>query len=201
MNGDFVARTRERLRAEVLATAEAALQTKGWRGLRMVEIAESVGVSRQTLYNEFLNKTVLARALALKLASEFVDKIIADIDNAPDLFSFWRDAVFYTLERAGSDQRMKAILGADGSDSFLPIFTSEGSPMIALTGGRIGQEVCRRWPDLDPTRVTDAADATARLVISYIVLASEPTEVVADRIADLGVAYVEAAGRHIGPSG
>jgi AcrR family transcriptional regulator len=58
VSGAFVARTRERPRTEVLA---AALEARGWRGLRMVEIADTVGVSRQTLYNEFVNKTALAR--------------------------------------------------------------------------------------------------------------------------------------------
>ena len=201
MSGAFVARTRERLRDEVLAAAEAALEARGWRGLRMVEIAETVGVSRQTLYNEFVNKTALARALALKVSGEFVDEIMASMQTADDPLRFWRDAVHYTLERAATDRRMKALLGADGIDSFLPIFTSDGHPMIDQTGGRMGPAICRRWPELDPVRVAEATDATSRLIISYVVLPGEPVDVVADRIAGLAVAYLKAPEQLIRPSG
>jgi AcrR family transcriptional regulator len=199
VSGAFVARTRERLRAEVLAAAEAALEARGWRGLRMVEIADTVGVSRQTLYNEFVNKTALARALALKVSGEFIDEVIANLGKADDPMTFWRDAVHYTLERAASDQRMKALFGVDGIDAFLPLFTTDGHPMIAQTGGRIAPEVCRRWPELDPVRVVEATDATSRLIISYIMLPGEPTEAVADRIAGLAIAYLKAPEHLIRP--
>jgi hypothetical protein len=140
-----------------------------------------------------VNKTALARALALKVTAEFVDEVTASMDKAVDPPSFWRHAVHYTLDRAASDQRMKALLGADGIDAFLPLFTTDGHPMIAETGGRIAPEVCRRWPNLDPARVAEATDATARLIISYIMLPGEPAEAVADRIAGLAIAYLAIA--------
>jgi hypothetical protein len=128
----------------------------------------------------------------LKVSGEFIDEILASMDTADDPLVFWRDAVHYTLERAASDQRMKALLGADGIDSFLPIFTTDGDPMIDQTGGRMGPAICRRWRELDPVRVAEATDATTRLIISYIVLPGEPVEIVADRIAGLAIAYLKA---------
>ncbi|MDT0378068.1 TetR/AcrR family transcriptional regulator [Streptomyces sp. DSM 42041] len=50
-------------RESLLDAAHEAVSTRPWTGVRMVELAASAGVSRQTLYNEFGNKDGLGRAL------------------------------------------------------------------------------------------------------------------------------------------
>ncbi len=50
-------------RETLLETAHAAVSARPWAGVRMVELAASAGVSRQTLYNEFGNKDGLGSAL------------------------------------------------------------------------------------------------------------------------------------------
>ncbi|MFG2649209.1 TetR/AcrR family transcriptional regulator [Streptomyces sp. NPDC048436] len=47
----------------LLDAARTALARRPWPGVRMVDVAATAGVSRQTLYNEFGSKDGLARAL------------------------------------------------------------------------------------------------------------------------------------------
>ncbi|MEV5977323.1 TetR/AcrR family transcriptional regulator [Streptomyces sp. NPDC052114] len=50
-------------RESLLDAAYTALARRPWPGVRMVDVAATAGVSRQTLYNEFGSKDGLARAL------------------------------------------------------------------------------------------------------------------------------------------
>ena len=182
MAGEFATRTRERLRHEVLDAAEELVLARGWRGLRMQAIAARVGVSRQTVYNEFVNKDRLARALALRLADRMLDGVDTALLTGDDLRSAWSAAARQCLRAASEDPLLKAMLsGEDGSSAdFLPLLTSDAG-VVTLARRRIAATVCRRWPALDPDRVAVAAEAAIRLVISHIVLPLHPAEEVAEQ--------------------
>ena len=53
----------ELLRTSILDAAWDAAAKTDWNNVRVVDIAETVGVSRQTIYNEFGTKEDLAQAL------------------------------------------------------------------------------------------------------------------------------------------
>ncbi|MFE7381294.1 TetR/AcrR family transcriptional regulator [Streptomyces zhihengii] len=59
-------------REALLDAAAAALRARPWSAVRMVEVAASAGVSRQTLYNEFGGKDGLAGALVRREAEGFL---------------------------------------------------------------------------------------------------------------------------------
>lgn len=65
-------------RESLLDAAGAALARRPWSAVRMVDVAASAGVSRQTLYNEFGGKEGLARALVRREADGF----LAGVDRA-----------------------------------------------------------------------------------------------------------------------
>lgn len=68
-------------REALLNAAHIALSDLPWPGIRMVDVASSAGVSRQTLYNEFGSKDGLARALVRREADAYlrgVDRVLAD---------------------------------------------------------------------------------------------------------------------------
>ncbi|WP_434596239.1 TetR family transcriptional regulator [Streptomyces sp. A5-4] len=65
-------------RDALLDAAFVALADRPWSGVRMVDVASSAGVSRQTLYNEFGSKDGLARALVLREA----DAYLAGVERA-----------------------------------------------------------------------------------------------------------------------
>ncbi|MBU6531632.1 TetR/AcrR family transcriptional regulator [Streptomyces sp. NPDC057245] len=65
-------------RESLLDAAYTALARRPWAAVRMVDVAASAGVSRQTLYNEFGSKDGLARALVRREA----DGYLAGVERA-----------------------------------------------------------------------------------------------------------------------
>jgi AcrR family transcriptional regulator len=65
-------------RESLLDAAFTALARRPWSTVRMVDVAATAGVSRQTLYNEFGSKEGLARALVRRET----DGYLAGIDRA-----------------------------------------------------------------------------------------------------------------------
>ncbi|GAA3152827.1 TetR/AcrR family transcriptional regulator [Streptomyces echinatus] len=65
-------------RESLLDAAFTALVRRPWSAVRMVDVAASAGVSRQTLYNEFGSKDGLARALVRREA----DGYLAGVERA-----------------------------------------------------------------------------------------------------------------------
>ncbi|MEU5140253.1 TetR/AcrR family transcriptional regulator [Streptomyces sp. NPDC021139] len=59
-------------RESLLDAAYTALARRPWSAVRMVDVAASAGVSRQTLYNEFGSKDGLARALVRREADDYL---------------------------------------------------------------------------------------------------------------------------------
>lgn len=186
----FIERTRERLRAEILDAAAAEVLAHGWRGLRMQVVADAVGVSRQTVYHEFVNKQGLARALALTIAGRYHSGCALVVGRSPDLRTALRDAVRYAMEMSADDILLKTLLGADGGQTFLPLYTSEGAPAIESGVATIGTAFQRRFPDLDPDRLKLVMETTARYVTSHLVLSTRSTEQVAEDAAALFSGYL-----------
>ena len=162
-----VERRRAQLREEVLDAATEVLRRGGWARLRMQAVADQVGVSRRTLYNEFGSKPALAHALVARSTEHLgvvVDQAFAD---APDLCSGWGEAVRRVLGEARADPVLRAVLHETSSPDFLPLLTSEGSYAIDHSTRAMTDAALGRWPRLDRERVALAAHATVRLVISY----------------------------------
>ncbi|WEO95448.1 TetR/AcrR family transcriptional regulator [Streptomyces sp. FXJ1.172] len=65
-------------RESLLDAAFTALARRPWSAVRMVDVAATAGVSRQTLYNEFGSKDGLARALVRRAA----DRYLAGVERA-----------------------------------------------------------------------------------------------------------------------
>ncbi|EST38606.1 hypothetical protein N566_06450, partial [Streptomycetaceae bacterium MP113-05] len=64
-------------RESLLAAAHAAVVTRPWAGVRMVDLAASAQVSRQTLYNEFGNKDGLGRVMVERRVEAFLHAVVA----------------------------------------------------------------------------------------------------------------------------
>lgn len=72
-------------RETLLSAARSALVEQPWSGVRMVDVAATAGLSRQTLYNEFGSKDGLARALVRSEADAYlraVDRMLTRTGSA-----------------------------------------------------------------------------------------------------------------------
>jgi hypothetical protein len=79
-------------------------------------------------------------------------------------------AVGYTLTKAADDPLFKAFLVTENSETFLPLLTSDGEPVVAADDLAL------------------AGETITRLTLSHIVLPLYPADIVADQIARTGCA-------------
>src|SRR4051794_30721174 len=110
MQRDTERRAGRSLRGDLLDAAAELITRRGYRGVRMQDIADAAGVSRQTLYNEFGDKMGPPRALVLRAHEHSLDGVAAALSRHDDLHSAVAAAVAYSLQTAADDPFKKAVL-------------------------------------------------------------------------------------------
>lgn len=181
------------LRDQLLGAAAALLTERGYRAVRMQDVADAVGVSRQTVYNEFGDKWKLAQTLVLVHNDRYLDGVDEALSGHDDLFSAVAAAVEFTLTTAADDPFQKAILTGTGSEDLLPLLTTRAEPLVFTARSRILEHVIRQWPELENAALPEIVDTAIRLTISHVVLPTEPPDVVARRIARVVIRYLNGA--------
>jgi AcrR family transcriptional regulator len=181
---------RRALREGLLDAAAALLTERGYRAVRMQDVADAVGVSRQTVYNEFGDKWGLAQALVLRDNDQYLDGVDEALNRHDDLYSAVAAAVEFTLTRAADDPLHKAILTGAGSEDLLPLLTTQAEPVVFAARSRMLEHAIRQWPELEAAVLPEIVDTAVRLTISHVVLPTEPPDVVARRIARVVIRYL-----------
>ncbi|HEY8481899.1 MAG TPA: TetR family transcriptional regulator [Spirillospora sp.] len=191
---------RRSVRESLLDAAAELFVERGYRGVRMLDVAAAAGVSRQTVYNEFGDKWGLAQAVVLRDNERYLDGIDAVLAQHDDLYSAVTAAVMYTLETSADDRLKKAVLtGGAGNDELLPLLTTQAEPVLFAASSRIAEHALRHWPELDRDALTEITDAAVRLTMSHIMLPSGPPEHFAHFVARMVTRYLAAAGRVTDP--
>ncbi len=178
----FVERVRESLRAQLIATAADLLADRGFRGLRMADVAAATGVSRQTVHNEFGTKEALVNAVAAQTVAEFLQVVAQRFMDAPDLESGIAAAVRHTLTHAAENRLVNAILtGADAED-LLPLLTTKGRPVLLPAVDLLSQLWRIRMPWLPDAEIRLLAETGMRLTVSHLLT---PTSTVDEAVATI----------------
>ncbi|MEU8548607.1 helix-turn-helix domain-containing protein [Streptomyces roseoverticillatus] len=196
----------------LLDAAFAALRTRPWNGVRMVDVAAAAGVSRQTLYNEFGSKDGLARALVRREAEAFlagVERALAASPATavpaaePDAGARCAAAACWILRTARANPLVRAALtGCRGER--LP---AAAAPALPAPRGPFARAVPRSAPGAAPLAdairdravraVSGAAgerapevtlwacEAAVRLTLSYVVAPGASDEEAAAQVARL----------------
>lgn len=189
IRADQRADTRRRMREAMLSAAHDLAVARGWGAVRMGEVAQHVGVSRQTLYAEFGSKEALGQALVLRETDLFLLGVGEALERRRgDLPGAIRDAVGYTLEVARENPLLQTVLtgSATGDETLLPLLTSRSEPLLARSSDVLCAWIGEQYPELDVDLVDTTVDAVVRLVISHLVMpAAGGTDEVADQLARL----------------
>jgi len=158
------------LRDRIVEAALATTAEQGWPAVTMGRIADVVGVSRQTVYNEVGTKPALAQAMVDAELTRFLAAVEAAFDREPDdLVRAVERAVRAVLELAADNALLRAIVAGSSGEDLLPPLTSRSEPLVraaaAVVDGRL---------DAYPLTVTgarrDAAvDALVRVALSHVV--------------------------------
>jgi AcrR family transcriptional regulator len=174
--------TRERIvEAAVMMTTET-----GWSGVTMGALAQRVGVSRQTVYNELGSKEGLAEAVILRELDRFLAIVSEAFDRHPDdLVDAIRAATRGVLEHAQDNRLLHAVVSAThGADTeLLPLLTTHAQSLLTVAKLVVAERVAPYDLALDGPRLEAAIDVVVRVVLSHVMQPSGPPAETADGIA------------------
>jgi AcrR family transcriptional regulator len=176
---------RRRLREAIIDAARELAIAQGWAAVKMADVADRVGVSRQTVYNEFRNKAGVAEALTGREIGRFVDAVRAELlVHGADVRAAGEAAILRTLTEAAANPLVKTILtGTDGDEGLLPYLTTR-SELVLTTASAVVREWASAHSGAAEQTVAAAAESIVRLVLSHVVLPSAPAEQTAAQLAD-----------------
>jgi len=173
---------RERLINEAAELTRAG----GWQSITMAKLADRVGVSRQTVYNEIGSKQQLAEAMIMHELEVFLRGVDAAFAAHPDdLVEAIREAALTVLRTARTNPLLHAVLSAShgAESSLLPLLTTQAEPIIVAAGGLISGHLAAYEVPLNPERVEALVDMIIRLLLSHVTAPGGSPERTADDVA------------------
>ena len=179
---DAASTTRERI---VRAAAELTTGN-GWAWVTMTKLAEAVGVSRQTVYNEIGTKSALAEAMILHELDRFLELVNTAFDECPDdLIGAVREASRAVLVFAEGNLLLRAVVSAThGADTeLLPLLTTHSQSLLGVAKLVVTDRVADYDIRLDAERLSASIDVVVRLVLSHVMQPSDTPERTARDIA------------------
>ena len=159
--------------------------TDGWASVTMARLAERVGVSRQTVYNEVGSKPRLAEAMVQQELAQFLDVVSAAFDrHEGDLLAALRAAARGVLEFAQGNELLKAVVSAThGADTeLLPLLTTHSEGLLATAKLVVTERLSAYALDLPPDRLDSLIDVVVRVVLSHVMQPSATPAETADSI-------------------
>ena len=174
------------LRQRMVGAAVLMTTSEGWARVTMSRLAEAVGVSRQTVYNEIGTKNALAEAMILSELENFLAVVSHAFDQHPDdLADAVESAILGVLEVAQDNPLLRAVVSAThGADTeLLPLLTTHSTQLLELAKTVLGERVAAYRPPLAPAELDGAIDMVVRVVLSHVM---QPSGTPARTAASLG---------------
>ncbi len=174
------------MRQRVVDAAVGLTSEVGWSRVTMARLADVVGVSRQTVYNEIGTKSGLAEAMILGELDRFLGVVSVSFDAHPDdLVGAIRSASQQVLELAQGNPLLHAVVSAThGADTeLLPLLTTHADSLLVVAKGVIAERIAPYDLDLGVARLDAAIDMVVRVVLSHVMQPSGSPEDTARDIA------------------
>jgi AcrR family transcriptional regulator len=171
------------LRERIVAAAVDATLADGWSRVTMARLADRVGVSRQTVYNEVGGKPALAEAMILAELERFLSIVTDAFDAHPtDLVTAIEAATAGVLRLARGNDLLKAVVSAThGADTeLLPLLTTHAESLLESAKAVVAERVRTYDVPLDE-HLDPAIDMVVRVVLSHVMQPSaSPEQTAAD---------------------
>ena len=164
------AEARAQLREAILDAAYAAALASGWAGVRIGAVAAAVGVSRQTLHQQFGTKEALGQALVLREAEGILSGVLEVLQRWDDPADAVAAAGEDALVRLAGHPLLQGMLAGPQGDGLLPQVTSRSRPLLDRASAAVAQWSVGQRPDAPQEQHLEVADALVRLVISYALM-------------------------------
>ncbi|WP_346384084.1 TetR family transcriptional regulator [Nocardioides sp.] len=159
------------MRERIVGTAVRLTAELGWSQVTMAKLADEVGVSRQTVYNELGTKSGLAEAMILQELDRFLGVVSDAFDeHATDIVAAIRSASRSVLELAQDNPLMHAVVSAThGADTeLLPLLTTHSESLLVAAKLVIAERIEPYDIDLDAAHLDAALDMVVRVVLSHV---------------------------------
>jgi AcrR family transcriptional regulator len=171
-------------RPRIIAAAIELTARSGWTAVTMARLADAVGVSRQTVYNEIGSKPALAGAMVHDELGRFLAVVDDAFDAHPDdLGPAIRAAVHGVLELARDNALLRAIVSAThgAADDLLPLLTTNAGALLDTAKGVLTRRLAGYELPLDDRERAVAIDVVVRVVLSHVMAPSgTPARTAAD---------------------
>ena len=174
------------LRQRIITAAVDITAAEGWAGVTMSRLAEAVGVSRQTVYNEVGSKPVLAEAVVLDTLTRFLAAVDRAFDAHPDdVVGGVRAAVSDVLGMAGHDPLLRAIATAThGADTeLLPLLTTRAEGLIDAASEVVRARLLGYDLSISRGQLDAVVDHVVRIVLSHVMQPGAAPRRTADDVA------------------
>jgi AcrR family transcriptional regulator len=162
-------------RPRIIAAAIELTARSGWSAVTMARLADAVGVSRQTVYNEIGSKPALAEAMVHDELGRFLAVVDDAFDAHPDdLGHAVRAAVRGVLESARDNALLRAIVTAThgAADDLLPLLTTNAGALLDTAKGVLTRRLAAYELPLDDHERAVAIDVVVRVVLSHVMAPS-----------------------------
>ena len=171
----FRAKVQQMLHDTVLDVARRRLLETDWSEVRLADIADEVGVSRQTIYNMFGTKDQLGEALFMREGLRYLDGALSRLEKAESLEAAIRSTLGWALDEARANQTLVRALEMarrGEADAVLPYLTVYVDLLLSPLRDGLVQASVKRWPELDPAQLGLGLEASLRLVVSLLMSSS-----------------------------
>lgn len=169
----------------ILDATLATMADHGVARLSLEDVAKRARLSRQTVYRYFPSKGVLLEATVLREEQVFITNMMGAAGRHKELEPALRAAIEAAL-RTGQDHALLNRLLATEPNALVTLVTTDRGPVLSAARQAL-EEILAGWlPRAPKARLGMAADAVARLLVSYVVNPpADPPAQVSARLAQL----------------
>jgi AcrR family transcriptional regulator len=111
--------------ARIIAATRGAIDERGT--VSVSEVAQALGVTRQTIYRYFPTLEALVGAAALSATGAFLDRLTAQLGSITDPTEAVVEGIAYTFEQIACDRYLSLLFQPGKTNAFTASVTSEVS--------------------------------------------------------------------------
>ena len=159
-------------RQRIIETAARMTAELGWSRVTMGALAEEVGVSRQTVYNEVHSRDELAEAMIMRELLVFLAAVEQGFNRHPDeAAQAVRAATRGVLELAADNELLRAVVsGTQGEDTdLLPLLTTRSQSLLSIATSVVHDRLAAYDLALTNAELDGAVDMIVRTVLGHVV--------------------------------
>lgn len=179
----YATAARSLLRDTILRATDELVAERSWASVTMAQVARSAGVSRQTVYNEFGNRTDLAVAYAVWTADQLLDEVERCVAEHRDDLHEACVAAFAVFLDLGADHPLVRSINADPDSGDLAAVIARGGVSV-FEGAtvRLAEIIAHTWPGIPVDQVAAVTEVLVRLAISHLIQPAAGPEAAAAQV-------------------